>query len=189
MSKIHPLLNDALRGFIDAQHVFFVATAPSGSDGHVNVSPKGLRSLRVLGPTALCYLDFVGSGVETIAHLRENGRIVIMFCAFEGAPRILRLHGRGTVIEPQEPEFAALAADFETQVGARAIIHIELTRISESCGFGVPLYSYTGERPHLVSWASHRTTESLAAYQRDHNARSIDGLAGLRWTEAEGRDD
>jgi hypothetical protein len=183
MSNVYPLLDDALRAFIAAQHVFFVATAPAGAGGHVNVSPKGLNGLRILGPTTLCYLDHVGSGVETIAHLRENGRIVIMLCAFEGSPRIVRLHGYGTVIEPQDAAFASLAAAFERRVGVRAIIHIELSRISDSCGFGVPLYTYCGERPHLSSWASHRTAEAIIAYQHDHNAHSIDGLDGLRWTE------
>jgi hypothetical protein len=183
MSKVYPCLDEGLKAFIQAQHVFFVATAPAGAGGHINVSPKGLDSLRVLGPTTLGYIDYVGSGVETIAHLRENGRIVIMLCAFEGSPRIVRLHGRGTVIEPQDAEFAPLAAAFERRAGERAIISIELSRISDSCGFGVPLYTYGGERPHLRSWATHRTADAIAAYQQGHNAQSIDGLSGLRWTE------
>jgi Pyridoxamine 5'-phosphate oxidase len=138
MSKLYDELEAPVREFILAQHIFFVGTAPSGSVGHVNVSPKGMDALRVLGPTRVAYLDYTGSGVETIAHVRDNGRIVLMFCAFEGPPKIVRLHGRGSVIEPLDAAFAELLPSFAAKAQARAIITVDLDRISDSCGFGVP---------------------------------------------------
>jgi predicted pyridoxine 5'-phosphate oxidase superfamily flavin-nucleotide-binding protein len=185
MSKVYPDIDDRLAAFIAAQQMFFVATAPSSVAGHVNVSPKGLDTLRVADPRTIYYLDYVGSGAETIAHVRENGRIVIMLCAFAGAPRIVRLHGRGTVIEPNQPEFAGLATAFTSTHGARAIIRVTVNRVSDSCGFAVPLFTYEGQRPHLVSWAKHRSAEAIAAYQCEHNARSVDGLPALCATEDE----
>jgi hypothetical protein len=185
MSKVYPEIDERLTAFIAAQHMFFVATAPSSVEGHVNLSPKGLDTLRVADARTIYYLDFVGSGVETIAHLRENGRIVIMLCAFEGAPRIVRLHGRGTVVEPDDPEFAPLASAFGSTHGARAIVRVAVTRVSDSCGFAVPLFTYNGQRPHLVSWAKHRSADAIAAYQREHNACSVDGLPALGAMEDE----
>lgn len=182
MGKLYPHIDAALRAFIEAQHLFFVATAPSGDDGHVNCSPKGLDTFRVLGPNEVAYLDFTGSGVETIAHLRQNGRIVIMFCALSGAPRIVRLHGRGVAVEPQDEEFATLAKHF-AQAGdpmVRAIVRIEVTRISDSCGFGVPRFRYEGEREQLTLWAERKGPDGLRMYQETKNAESIDGLDGLR---------
>ena len=181
MGQTYTALDDQLRQFIEAQHVFFVATAPSGADGHVNVSPKGLNTLRILGPNTVAYLDYIGSGVETIAHLRENGRIVIMVCAFEGPPKILRLHGRGHVVEPQDPQFGPLVARFEPAASVRGLIVVEVTRIGDSCGYGVPLYQFAGNRPQLPRWAEKKSESELRSYQRDKNARSIDGLEGLRW--------
>jgi hypothetical protein len=172
-------ITPALRTWIEAQRMFFVATAPLSPDGHVNCSPKGLDTLRILGPRELAYLDLTGSGAETVAHLRENGRIVVMFCALEGPPRILRLHGRGSVVLPGSPEWKRLRAQFPEQLGDRAIIRIEATRISDSCGFGVPLYEFVGERQALPQWCEKKGPEGLARYQRDKNARSIDGLPGL----------
>ena len=180
MGKLYQEIDEELRSFIEAQHVFFVASAPAGSGGHVNVSPKGLDSLRILGSETLAYLDFVGSGVETIAHLRENGRIVLMFCAFQGHPRIVRLHGRGEVIEPQDAAFGVLLPHFQPMPGMRAIIRIELERISDSCGYGVPLYEYTGQRAQLRKWAERKGEAGLDEWQRTMNAASIDGLPGLR---------
>jgi len=145
------------------------------------VSPKALESLRVLGPTTLAYLDYVGSGVETIAHLRENRRIVIMLCAFEGSPRIVRLHGEGFAAEPQDDAFDALLAHFAPRCVVRSIIRVELKRISDSCGYGVPLYRYEGQRSQLEAWAEHKGDGAMLEYQREKNAHSIDGLAGLRW--------
>jgi hypothetical protein len=186
MGKLYPEIDDSLRAFIEAQHVFFVATAPLGASGHVNLSPKGLDSFRVLGPRQVGYLDHVGSGAETIAHLRENGRIVLMLCAFEGRPRIVRLHGRGRVLEPQDPGFGALREQFPAGAPpTRALIAIEVERISDSCGYAVPLYAFVAERTQLDDWSDRKGADGLRTYQRKHNAQSIDGLPALRWTETE----
>ena len=181
MGKIYPEIDDKLRAFIEAQHVFFVATAPSGDGGHPNCSPKGRDSLKFLGSRTVAYVDFVGSGVETIAHLRQNGRIVIMFCAFEGPPKIVRLHGRGTVIEPADPAFASLLEEMkcEPELGLRSIVRVDLERISDSCGYGVPLYRYERERDQLPRWAEKKGVDGLEVYKREKNAVSIDGLPGL----------
>ena len=182
MGKLYTDIDDKLRSFIEAQHVFFVATAPNGGGGHVNCSPKGLDSFRVLGGRTVAYVDFVGSGIETIAHVRENGRIVMMFCAFEGSPKILRLHGRATVVEPADTEFEALFGHFGRgqRASIRAIVRTEVTRISDSCGYGVPLFRYERERAQLFAWAERKGAAGLEAYKRERNAASIDGLAGLR---------
>ena len=186
MAKIHPELDERLRTFIAKQHIFFVASAPNGPDGHVNCSPKGLDTLRILGPTSVAYLDFVGSGAETIAHVRQNGRVVIMFCAFEGPPKILRLHGRGEILEPNDAEFAKLLARFDPKPGIRAIIRVDVSRISDSCGYGVPLMRFEGERSQMIEWAERKKEAGLVAYQREHNATSLDGLPSLRLTGSGG---
>jgi hypothetical protein len=184
MGKLHSEISRELRAFIERQPLFFVATAPSGSTGHVNLSPKGLDALRVLGPREVAYLDSVGSGAETIAHLRDNGRITLMFCAFDGGPNILRLYGTGEVIEPQDAAFTLLQPAFgEPLPGTRAIIRIGVDRIADTCGFGVPLLEFRSQRPTLTTWASRKGPEALREYQRQNNARSIDGLPALRWTE------
>jgi Pyridoxamine 5'-phosphate oxidase len=180
VAKAYPEINETLRNFIQAQSVFFVATAPLDANGHVNLSPKGLDTFRILGPRKVAYLDIFGSGVETLAHLRENGRIVLMFCAFQGAPKILRLHGLGRAVEPDEVEFAALQAHFPVYEGTRAIMVVEVTRISDSCGFGVPLLKYEGERPDLPAWCRKRGTEGLKIYRQEKNRQSIDGLPGVK---------
>jgi Pyridoxamine 5'-phosphate oxidase len=168
-----------LAHWISEQPLFFVATAPSGADGHVNLSPKGLAGLAVLGPRRVAYLDLTGSGIETIAHLRENGRITIMLCAFVGPPRICRLHGRGTVHALGSDGFDWLAAEFPAVPGARAIVDVEVTRISTSCGFGVPLMDLVGPRDSLTGWAVRKGDDGLAEYRETRNAQSIDGLAGF----------
>src|SRR5262245_57044477 len=149
MGKLSDQIDPALEAFIRTQQMFFVATAPLSASGHINLSPKGLDTLRLLDPCTIAYLDYVGSGAETIAHLRENGRIVIMLCAFQGAPRIVRLHGRGSVVEPQDPEFMSLRSLFPTEPTGRAIIRISIERIADSCGFGVPLYAFERNRSQL----------------------------------------
>jgi hypothetical protein len=179
MGKPRPALDDAATRFIQAQRVFFVASAPLDADGHVNLSPKGLDTFRIFGPTTVAYLDFNGSGVETIAHLKENGRIALMFCAFQGPPNILRLHGHGRVVESHEAGFAALAAQFPAYENPRSIILVELTRVTDSCGYGVPLFKYEGERPQLFAWARKKGPEGLKAYRQEKNRRSLDGLPGL----------
>jgi hypothetical protein len=189
MGQVYAEIDDRLREWIARQQLFFVATAPRADDGHVNVSPKGpIGTLRVLGSAELAYLDLIGSGAETIAHLRENGRIVVMLCAFEGPPRILRLHGRGVVVMQGDPAFDELRARCAFDEPAvsecrRAIVRVEVTRIADSCGYGVPLMSYEGERPHQHAWAQKKLrtggAEAFADYQRAKNAESLDGLPAV----------
>lgn len=180
MSKVHPEIGARLSAFIEAQPVFFVGTSPLAPDGHVNISPKGgAGTLVVLDPHSVAYLDVTGSGSETIAHLRENGRIVIMLCAFTGPANIVRLHGVGRVVLPEEAEFAALAARFPADRGTRAVIVVDVHRVSDSCGFQVPLLEHVGDRDLLTQWSSRKTDEELAGYRATRNATSIDGLPAL----------
>jgi hypothetical protein len=178
MGRVLDAITDELAAFIAAQSVFFVATAPTDG-GHVNVSPKGLDTFAVLDPNTVAYLDLTGSGVETIAHLRENGRITVMFCAFDGKPNIVRLYGRGEVLPTGGPEADALLPRFGEYPGARSVIRVQVDRVSTSCGYGVPLLSYDGERDQLTTWADRRGPEGLVAYREEKNAVSIDGLPGL----------
>ena len=181
MGSVYSGLDGTVRAFIEQQQMFFVATAPLDAAGHVNLSPKGLDSLRILDERTVAYLDYVGSGAETIAHLRENGRIVIMFCAFQGPPKILRLHGRGEVLEPQDDEYAALRVQFPSASGSRAVIRVAVERISDSCGFGVPRYAFDAHRTQLEAWAERKGESGLRQYQQEKNAASLDGLPALRW--------
>ena len=193
MSATFQEIDERLAGWIAAQSMFFVATAPLAGEGHVNVSPKGpIDTLRVLGPRSVAYLDLIGSGAETIGHVRENGRIVIMLCAFDGPPRILRLHGRGEVIEAGDERFQALferARFYEPSVpeSRRAIVAVEVVRIADSCGYGVPLLDYVGQRPHMDAWAEKKVrvggTQALRDYQQTKNATSIDGLPAVELGE------
>jgi hypothetical protein len=185
VGKVFQEIDATLRSFIEAQHVFFVATSPLDAAGHVNLSPKGLDTLRIISPTTVAYLDYVGSGAETIAHLRENGRIVLMLCAFEGAPKIVRLHGRGTVLEPQDPDYARLRDMFPAPMPDRSIVHVALDRISDSCGYAVPRYTYEGERQQLQEWTVRKTPSALAQYQSEKNRVSVDGLPALRWVDVD----
>lgn len=162
--------------FIQKQRMFFVATAPLSADGHINMSPKGLDSFRYLGGNTVGYLDLTGSGNETSAHVAENSRITLMFCAFEGPPNILRLYGRGQVALPDTPEWDALAPHFEIIPGARQIITAEISKVQTSCGFAVPLYDYVEDRPTLVRWAETKGEDGLIAYRQQKNVCSIDGL-------------
>jgi hypothetical protein len=145
----------------------------------VNLSPKGRDSFAVLGPREVAYVDFTGSGIETVAHLRENGRIVVMFCAFEGPPRIVRLYGRGEVLEAGDAGFDEVAARFPAYPGTRAVIRVALDRIADACGYAVPLFEFRGERTQLDDWAERKGPDGLRAYRADKNAKSIDGLPGL----------
>jgi hypothetical protein len=180
MSKLYDGIDDTLTRFIAAQHVFFVASAPLDPAGHVNLSPKGLQSFRVIDPKTVAYLDLTGSGIETLSHLRENGRIAILFCAFEGPPKILRLYGQGEAVEPGDPRFKQLLALFPKLAGVRSVIVVALDRIADSCGYGVPIYSYQGERTQLVKWARRKGSKGLARYRAEHNRISIDGIPGLK---------
>jgi predicted pyridoxine 5'-phosphate oxidase superfamily flavin-nucleotide-binding protein len=180
MAKTFDVIDEKLAGFIETQPIFFVGTAPLSGEGHLNLSPKGHNRVEVLDDRTVAYLDLTGSGVETIAHLHENGRIVVMFCAFEGPPRIVRLHGRGEVLEKDSVEFAQLAPRFPEHLSARSIIRITVDRISDSCGYGVPLMTYDRERTQMDDWAEHKGADGIADYQATRNAASIDGLRGLR---------
>ena len=182
MGKLYDEIDGRLREFILAQPVFFVATAPSDPYGHVNVSPKGMRgTFAVLGPRQVAYLDYTGSGIETAGHLRDNGRITIMFCAFAGPPNIVRLHGRGEYIRPGGAGFASLRAVFEgdDDHGVRGVVRIDVDRVSDSCGFAVPFLDHVGDRDLLTQWAANRSEEDLRAYRSNRNATTIDGLPAL----------
>jgi hypothetical protein len=179
MGRIRAAIDEAAKNFIEAQHMFFVASAPLDANGHINLSPKGLDSFRILSESTVAYLDLTGSGIETVAHVKENGRIILMFCAFDGPPCILRLHGRARVIEPKDTEFEPLAAQFPQYDSVRSIIVVEITRVANTCGFGVPLMKHDANRPHMRDWAQRKGPAGLEAYRKEKNARSIDGLPGL----------
>jgi hypothetical protein len=176
MGRTHSSITPDLKGFIERQPLYFVATAPLDRAGHVNLSPKGLDSFRVLSPERVAYLDLTGSGNETSAHLHENGRITFMFCSFSGAPQILRLYGRGRVVLHGSKEWDELRQLFPEFPGVRQIVVAEIGRIQTSCGFGVPLMEFTGERETLAQWAEKKGEEGLEKYRREKNAQSIDGL-------------
>ena len=161
-----------------AQPMFIVATAPT-EGGHVNCSPKGYDTLRILSPTRVAYLDLTGSGVETIAHLRDNGRITLMACAFAGAPRISRIYGAGTVHELGSPEFDELMPNFPGLPGRRSIIDIAVERVTTSCGYAVPMMDLVSDRDRLLDWAQAKGDDGLVEYRTSKNARSIDDLPGL----------
>lgn len=184
MGKVHEHIGERMRTWLLAQHVFFVATAPSGPGGHVNVSPKGVGgTFAVLDERTVAYVDLTASGSETIAHLRDNGRITLMFCAFEGPPDIVRLHGRGRFVTLYDEGFDELLGRFEGGLdesrGARAVIVVDVERVSDSCGYGVPLMSHVGERDLLPPFMERKGAEGRAAYRRQKNRTSIDGLPGF----------
>lgn len=184
MGSAYPAIDEKLAEFIESQQLFFVATAPLSAEGHVNLSPKGLEAFRILDPTTVAYLDMTGSGIETLAHLRENGRICFMFCSFTEAPKIVRLHGTGEAFERSDPEFERLAPLFPDLVGARSIIKVSLTRIADSCGYGVPMYEFKSQRKTLIKFSENLGEEKIRSVQVMHNARSLDGLEGLRFDAA-----
>ena len=192
MGRVYDTIDDTTRQWLARQPMFFVATAPNDPDGHVNLSPKGAAgAFRVLDPTRVAYVDLVGSGVETVAHLRENGRIVLMFCAFAGPPKIVRLHGEGRVVPNDDPEFATLLAEFSLDDDARAlargIVVVEATRISDSCGFVVPRMDLVSQRDQLMRWGEQQHAKNGESWQERYvaanNAQSIDGLPGYDPTE------
>ena len=178
MGKTYDTLPTTLGDWIKQQKVFFVSTAPSGDEGHINCSPKGSDSFRIINDQEFAYLDFTGSGVETISHVQQNGRIVIMFCAFEGPPKIARIHGTGEVIFPTDPAFADLSPLFPENGGTRAIIKVKATRISDSCGYTVPFMDFVKPRDALDRWSEKKTPAELADYRRQNNRTSIDGIPG-----------
>lgn len=177
MAKLYTEIDAEMSAWIEAQPMFFVATAPLSDGGHINVSPRGLDTFRVLGPREVAFLDLTGSGNETAAHLAENGRITIMFCAFAGKPKILRLYGQGMVVLPDEPEWDSLRCLFPAALkGERQIVRIDVRRIQSSCGFGVPLMTFDGQREELVTWTAKKGPEGIREYHARKNAVSIDGL-------------
>ena len=179
MGSVLPEIDDKLKEWVGRQKLFFVATAPLSSDGHVNCSPKGGDTFRVLGPREVAFLDLTGSGAETIAHLRENKRIVIMFCAFEGEAMIVRFHGEGECVLSSDARYPGLTAHFPDNPGARSIIRVDVSRVSCSCGMAVPFMDFRSDRNELDQWAEEKGPEKLTEYQRRKNAHSIDGLSAL----------
>ncbi|BAY04584.1 pyridoxamine 5'-phosphate oxidase-related FMN-binding protein [Anabaena cylindrica PCC 7122] len=176
MAKVFDYITEELQKFIAAQHLFFVGSAPLSSTGHVNLSPKGLESFRILSPNRVGYLDVTGSGNETSAHLLENGRITFMFCAFQEPPCILRLYGQGQTILPDSPAWNSLYSLFSPISGSRQIIVADIERVQTSCGLGVPLYEYQGQRETLVNWADKKGAAGIKEYHQQKNFVSIDGL-------------
>jgi len=175
MAKFYSSIEPKLRDFIERQHVFFTATAAEGS--RINLSPKGLDAFRVLGPNCVAYLDWTGSGNETAAHVRADGRLTIMMCAFEGPPNILRLYGRGRILPRGSDEYRRIIDDAfggKERRAARQIVVLDVESAQTSCGYGVPVHAYREERPSLSNWAEKET--DLAAYREKHNTVSIDGL-------------
>lgn len=176
MGKVTETILDHHREFIEKQKMFFVATAPLNKEGHVNLSPKGLDSFRVLSPTLVAYMDITGSGNETSAHILENGRITFMFCAFDGPPNILRLYGKGRTILPGDAEWPELSGHFTLHMSTRQIIVAEIHMVQTSCGYSVPLYNFTGLRDHADKWAEKKGEKGLEEYKQEKNRVSIDGL-------------
>jgi hypothetical protein len=182
MGRLYDQIDERLAGFIEAQPVFFVATAPLEAEGLVNCSPKGNRhELAVVAPDRVAYLEQTGSGIETVAHLEQNGRIVLMVCAFDGPPRIVRLHGRGVVRPAGSEVFESLASLFPGArgPGVRSIVDIEVIRVADSCGYGVPLMDFRSHRPTMDEWSERKGPEGIAEYQAQNNRVSLDGLPGL----------
>ncbi len=180
MSKVYERITESITDWIARQHLFFVATAASSTDATVNVSPKAMAgTFAVVDDLTVAYLDLTGSGIETVAHLRENGRITLMWCAFEGPPRIVRIHGRGRVVTPDDAEWDDLLRRFEPHPGQRSIVVVSAERVSDACGYSVPKMDFVEERTRLDDWASSRSEEQLRTYRRQKNTTSIDGLPGL----------
>jgi predicted pyridoxine 5'-phosphate oxidase superfamily flavin-nucleotide-binding protein len=179
MGKTHTTITPDTASWIANQKMFFVATAPLSRDGHVNLSPKGLNTFRIIDDKTVAYLDLTGSGVETIAHLHENARITVMFCAFDGPPKIVRLYGTGEVLRKDESKYNELSALFTPHDAARSIIVVHIHRVSHSCGYGVPLYEFKSERDHVDKWTAAKGVDGVAAYQKEKNAVSIDGLKAI----------
>lgn len=179
MGRSFDAIADHLATWMEAQPIFFTASAPLDADGHVNVSPKGGDCFRVLGPNRVAYLDYTGSGAETIAHTRENGRLTIMFCAFHGKPNIVRLFGTGEAVLPGDDRHADLVAGFPPNPGARSVVVLDVTEVRTSCGYSVPEMALVAPRSTLDEWAERKTPAELDAYRAEKNARSLDGLPAI----------
>ena len=183
MGKDYTEIDERIQKWINHQTLFFVATAPLAADGLVNCSPKGGDTLRVLGPRKLAYIDYGGSGIETVSHLKENQRITIMLCAFDGPPKIYRFFGRGSVFEPHDEGFGELVTAFPPQLTVRNIIVVDVERIMDSCGFGVPEYRWVKQRESMRNWVASKTEQELLDYRKENNERSLDGLPGLSFDD------
>jgi len=179
MGKVLEAIDSDLKTWIESQRLFFVATAPISTNGLINCSPKGMDTFRITGAREVAYLDLTGSGIETAAHVKENARIVFMFCAFDGPPKIVRLHGKGSYVRAGTTEFSMLQELFPSYRGARGVVRADLDRISDSCGYSVPRYEYVGERDTLLKWADSKSPEELTKYRNEKNAKSLDGLPGI----------
>ncbi len=179
MGRSFDAIADHLAAWMEAQPIFFTASAPLAADGHVNVSPKGGDCFRVLGPNRVAYLDYTGSGAETIAHTRENGRLTIMFCAFDGKPNIVRLFGTGEAVLPGDDRFDELVARFPPNPGQRSVVVLDVTEVRTSCGYSVPEMALVAPRATLDEWAERKTPEELDGYRAEKNARSLDGLPAI----------
>ncbi len=180
MGDVHDSIDEKIRSFIAKQPMYFVASAPNDPEGHVNVSPKGHpETFQVIDEHTVAYLDLTGSGAETIAHARENGRVTIMFCAFEGPPTIVRLYGHARPVLEGDPDYDGLIARFPLQPGRRSVIVVDVTRVSDSCGWSIPFMRYDGERETLRKWAVKKGEDGMADYRAKRNAESIDGLPAL----------
>jgi len=184
MGKTYPEIDGRLREFIEAQPVYFVASAPLAEDGHVNLSPKGHKgSLQILDERTVAYLDFGGSHAETHAHLRENGRITLMWCAFTGPPKIVRVHGTGEAVYRDDPRFEELIPRFAEAdgPGVRAVIVVRAKLITDTCGYAVPVMDFVQERSLLRQFLGRKTDEEFAGYcdSKPHNQVSLDGLPAL----------
>ena len=176
MAKFFDRIQPQHLDFIERQKMFFTATAPLDAAGHINLSPKGLNSFKVLSPNRVAYMDIIGSGNETSAHLLENSRITFMFCAFEGSPNILRLYGSGPTILPYDTEWNKVSSYFELHLATRQIITADIYQVQTSCGFSVPYYDYVGERDTAAEWAAKKGEAGLALYKMEKNRVSLDGL-------------
>jgi Pyridoxamine 5'-phosphate oxidase len=176
MGKLHDSIKPAHKEFIEKQHIFFVSTAPLSADGRVNLSPKGLDCFKVLSESQVGYMDLISSGNETSAHTLENGRIAIMFCSFEGAPNILRLYGKGFAVLPGSKDWELYSQHFKTYPSTRQLIIANIDLVQTSCGFGVPLYTYEGERDIHFDWAEKKGADGLYEYVQQNNLKSLDGL-------------
>ncbi len=176
MGKFHEAIKPAHAEFIAVQHIFFVATAPRSENGRVNLSPKGMDCFRVLSATQVAYMDLISSGNETSAHTLENGRITFMFCSFDATPNILRLYGKGHAVLPGTAAWEKLAPSFTIYPSTRQIIVADINLVQTSCGFGVPMYNYTGERNIHFDWAQTKGPDGLQEYVNVNNLTSLDGL-------------
>ena len=179
MASYYESIPNHLAAWIKVQPMFFVATSPSGDGGHINLSPKGLDTFRIVDSRTVAYLDLVGSGAETIAHLRQNGRIVVMFCGFDQPRRILRIWGEGEALYPGSSEYARLAAVFPQIPGSRSIIRVDIHKVGTSCGGGVPLMEVASQRDFLPKWAEKKGPDAMWEYQKEHNTVSLDGLPAM----------